>query len=263
MEKSDIMEVIRQADLVLVGLGKEFDGERELSRNEEHAKGTEMLKREGLHWLIPGWNDACLGKGEDCAVEKALEKLVCLLQDKNYFVVSVSTNAKIAGLPWKNGKFVMPCGSAAKKQCANGCEGVLQESSEEDGEKLKLLYGELRKGIRPSGGEGLLGRCPKCGGSLIFNSIYASNYNEEGYLRQWETYMKWLQGTLNRRLAVLELGVGMDFPSVIRWPFEKAAFFNKQAHFFRVNETLYQLTEELAGKGCGISQNAIDWLGQL
>ena len=75
--------------------------------------------------------------------------------------------------------------------------------------------------------------------------------------------MKWLQGTLNRKLFILELGVGMRFPTVIRWPFEKAAFYNKRACFCRVNEKLYHLTEELAEKGWGISQNAIDWLLKL
>ena len=34
----------------------------------------------------------------------------------------------------------------------------------------------------------------------------------------WETYTKWLQGTLNRNLVILELGVGMELPQLIRFP---------------------------------------------
>ena len=34
----------------------------------------------------------------------------------------------------------------------------------------------------------------------------------------WETYTKWLQGTLNRNLVFLELGVGMELPQLIRFP---------------------------------------------
>ena len=37
----------------------------------------------------------------------------------------------------------------------------------------------------------------------------------------WETYTKWLQGTLNRNLVILELGVGMELPQLIRFPFER------------------------------------------
>ena len=82
-------------------------------------------------------------------------------------------------------------------------------------------------------------------------------------MQDWESYMKWLQGTLNKKLLVLELGVGLQFPSVIRWPFEKIANLNKKAKFYRINEKLYQLTEELSEKGIAISENAIDWLNLL
>ena len=66
----------------------------------------------------------------------------------------------------------------------------------------------------------------------MLNNVYAENYDESGYLDQWGHYRKWLQGTLNRRLFVLELGVGMRFPSVVRWPFEKVAFFNQKIASF-------------------------------
>ena len=108
-----------------------------------------------------------------------------------------------------------------------------------------------------------LGKCPECGAPLILNNVYAEKYNENGYLPDWQIYTKWLQGTLNKKLLILELGVGMQFPSVIRFPFEKIAFYNNKAEFYRVNEKLYHLTEELKDKGKAISENAIDWLLSL
>ena len=60
------------------------------------------------------------------------------------------------------------------------------------------------------------------------NNVYAENYNENGYLSDWQIYTKWLQGTLNKKVLILELGVGLVFPSVIRWPFEKIAFYNQK-----------------------------------
>ena len=66
--------------------------------------------------------------------------------------------------------------------------------------------------------------------------------------------------TLNKKLCVLELGVGMNLPNIIRWPFEKIAYYNKKASFFRVNGSLYQLTEKLSDKGISIGENAIDFL---
>ena len=55
----------------------------------------------------------------------------------------------------------------------------------------------------------------------------------------------------------------MNLPNIIRWPFEKVAFYNQKAKFFRINETLFQLTQEIAEKGESIEMNAVDFLANL
>ena len=272
----DLMEKLDQCDMVLVGLGEEFDGKARLRQIPEYVKGCGILEKEGLKWLIPFWNELCSEKLGESLLEQSLARLTTLLENKNYFVVSVSTNSRIAHHPWKNGRLVMPCGTVLRKQCGDGCRDVLSEVTETEREELRErlirmgerdsfqdISGRYEAGSGGGQGEKLLGICPKCGMPLVLNNVYAKAYNEDGYLERWRLYTKWLQGTLNHRLLVLELGVGMDFPSVVRWPFEKVTFFNQKAFLCRVNEKLYQLTEELAEKGCGISQNAIDWLSRL
>ena len=165
---------------------------------------------------------------------------------------------------WKEGRLVSPCGSLIRKQCPERCDEGLQEISEAERRRLEIIFenAEALSMFRENenGNEAVLGTCPSCGKPLICNNVYAEKYDENGYLPQWQLYTKWLQGTLNRKLLILELGVGLKFPSVARWPFEKIAFFNKKAEFVRVNGTLYQMSEELADKGISIHQNAIDWL---
>ena len=182
----------------------------------------------------------------------------------NYFVISVAMNCSIANAPWKAGRLVMPCGTAAKLQCAGECGGEPIPLSEQDSRLLEEIMDELYEGKFSPEKSDRFGSCEDCRGPMVLNNIWAGkNYNEKGYLEQWGQYTKWLQGTLNRRVLILELGVGMGFPTVIRFPFEKAAFFNQKAEFCRINEKLYHLTEELKGKGQGISQNAIDCLRNL
>lgn len=263
-KNAEILDKIGHSDKILVGLGEEFDDIRSLRQVPEYEKGSGILKNAGYDWLIPAWNEFWRQRQGDSHIVSALEKLAVLLEGKDIFVVSTSINGRIAesGL-----RTVMPCGSLEKKQCAEGCVGTLQDITEKD--HLRLWQGFELLADKSSTCDGDvqklfgLGKCPECGKSLVLNTVYTKNYNENGYLEQWNQYTTWLQGTLHHSLLVLELGVGMQFPSVIRWPFEKAAFFNHKAFFGRVNEKLYQLTEELSGKGCGISINAIDWLNQL
>lgn len=258
MERQDLIQKIEDAEMILVGFGEAFDGKGKLRQKPEYRRGCEILKKEGLSWLLPGWSEYCLERWGDGSVEAALERLDTLLEGKNHFGVSVSTNSSIA----RRKRLVMPCGSVLQKQCAGGCKGVLEETCREDRALLEEFFHGLAGGC-PERKAVSLGICPECGREFVLNTVYAENYNEEGYLDQWRLYMKWLQGTLNRRLLILELGVGLQFPSVIRWPFEKAAFYNRKAFFCRVDEKLYQLTKELAEKGCGISKDAVEWLAGL
>lgn len=79
----------------------------------------------------------------------------------------------------------------------------------------------------------------------------------------WETYMKWLQGTLHKKLLVLELGVGLKYPSVIRFPFEKTVYFNQSADFIRVHDKLFQLPAELNGRGNSVKADAVELLANM
>lgn len=103
-------------------------------------------------------------------------------------------------------------------------------------------------------------RCEKCGGRLRFNQVGVSRYAQEGYLEQWNVYTKWLQGTVNKRLCMVELGAGMAYPGIIRFPFEKMVLYNRKAFLYRVHPLLYQLGEEVGERGLGIAEDPVDFL---
>uniref|UniRef100_UPI0040566BD2 hypothetical protein n=1 Tax=Acetatifactor sp. TaxID=1872090 RepID=UPI0040566BD2 len=258
---NDFLEAIRDADMVLVGLGEEFNQLKLLKEIPEYIIAKEQLDATGKEWLIPALNTYFSGRQDK--LYQVLGKFAEVLAEKNYFVVSVSTNDVIKNIMWREKRLVMPCGGTWMKQCVANCGQKLEEVNATDQDVLQEYIKNISASIVSDNSVPDLGYCPKCGKPLVLNSIYTQNYDENGYLEQWQLYTKWLQGTLNRKLVVVELGVGMQCPSVIRWPFEKVAFFNQKASFWRINEKLYQLSEELSGKGTSISMNAIDWLGLL
>ena len=262
MALEEIRRKIEEAEMILIGLGEEFQHSANVRKMPEYERGKTILQEAGIFWLLPTWDDYCerVLKGDTAEI---LKKLADILSDKNYFVVSVAMNDFIVQVPWRAGRLVMPCGSSTKLQCAGGCGEKPFCLSEHHKRLLEEIMCDLFHGEFNFEKANDLGCCEKCNAPLILNNIYAEHYNEEGYLEQWNLYTKWLQGTLNRNVLILELGVGMKFPSVIRFPFEKIAYFNQKAQFYRINEKLYQMTEELSGKGCGLSQNAIDCLRNL
>ncbi len=258
----EIREKIDGAEMVLVGLGEEFQCPECARKLPEYEKGKEALQKAGYLWMVPAWDDYC-GRKAKSDVCMVLGKFADILAEKNYFVVSVAMNDYIVKTPWRPGRLVMPCGGSRKLQCRGKCNEEPVILSADDSLLLEEIMEDLYRGEFMPEKAGGFGKCKSCNTSMVLNNIYAENYNENGYLEQWNLYMKWLQGTLNRRVTVLELGVGMRFPSVIRFPFEKVAYFNRKAQFYRINEKLYHLTEELKEIGQGISQNAIDCLRNL
>ncbi|MGN0424335.1 MAG: hypothetical protein ACI4FY_03380 [Acetatifactor sp.] len=266
------------AEMILVGLGEEWDEKRVLKDCAAFRVGQQCLEENELTWLIPAWNDYCLTRVDSKAAD-ALDNLQRFLGEKNYFVISTSTNSLIAATPWREGRLVMPCGTAGKKQCGSDYEKKVMPLTNEDRKKLFCLMEELwelcGEGADPdqqelAGGidfrdraDRVLGICDICGRNYRLNTVYTDDYREEGYLPQWNLYTKWLQGTVNRKLLILELGVGMQFYTIIRFPFEKIAFYNQKCRFFRINEKLYQLTPELKEKGMSVSENVVDCFATL
>lgn len=80
---------------------------------------------------------------------------------------------------------------------------------------------------------------------------------------KWNEYLDWLKNTLNRKLTILELGVGFKYPEVVRFPFEKTVMYNKKAYFYRINDMFYQLPEELSERGEGLKMDVSTFVNEL
>ncbi len=86
---------------------------------------------------------------------------------------------------------------------------------------------------------------------------------EEDNEKQWNEYTKWLQQTLNKDLFLLELGVGFDMPTMVRWPFEKIAKLNNKAFLYRVNENFPQLPDDIGDKGESVKMTVGEFLDTI
>jgi len=249
-----ITEQIKEADLVLVGIGEEMDLHKQIRTDERYLMAQEMEKD---RWMLPFIEKILLREWEEKGRE-AYQNLAKCLHGKNYFVVSLCLDDAWKGTELNEERIVKPCGGYDKLQCSEKCSSDLYEVPDE-------LLGQIQECLLTGGSRNEVQEpvCPACQKPLVFNNINAANYLEEGYMDKWLIYRKWLQGTVNKKVCILELGAGMKYPTVIRWPFEKIAFFNQKSQMFRVHSRLYQITEEIKERGYGIRQNPVDFLKEL
>ncbi|MCM1182793.1 MAG: hypothetical protein NC337_05420 [Roseburia sp.] len=255
--REKLLESVRTARMVLIGVGEEFnEGFRDIGRFPRLMSALKEVDiNPALEWTVPFLEQLYLERTGDGIQLEAYAKLYELIKDKDYFFITTCIDGHIRRAGFALERIVEPCGSYERLQCRAGCCDALYPSED--------FTRHVRRALADGAGLDTLTQrvCPECGEPLVFNNITVEGkYVEAGYRPQWERYTKWLQGTLNKELCILELGVGMSLPDVIRWPFEKIAFYNRKADFFRVNGGIWQMTEELKDKGISIEMNAVDFL---
>lgn len=231
----NLRDFFQDADMILVGIGENF---------QDKFEGIEVIDEKNVTVLEDYTRKKYLDTNPKSDITEAYDKLAEILEGKNYFVVTLCTDDKIYNSNIKSDRIVAPCGSYSFLQCEDVCT--------EDIYPIEEFESVLDKGEEPI--------CPKCGKKLVMNHIGVKKYSEEGYLKKWNIYMKWLQGSLNKNVRILELGVGLKYPSVIRWPFERVTLINNKAKFMRVHKQLFQLTEDIREKGISIEENPVEFL---
>lgn len=169
-------------------------------------------------------------------LRRAYEALYSLAEGKDYYLVTTVTDGAVYDTAFDGKRVTAPCGNIHWRQCSKACTKDIWEE------------GEVPSDI-----------CPHCGAPMTGNTIQAEAYIEEGYLPGWTAYKTWQGSALNRRLLMLELGAGLDSPTVIRWPFERIAFLNQKAYLFRVHENLSQLPKDIQRAGRR-EENSLDWV---
>ena len=230
----ELNKILDEYDMILLGIGEGFEEEfpEEMKQGKEYSLEKDIQRKNYLE------------EHKNTKADLAYQKLAEGLKNKNYFVVTLCQDDKIYHSGLKKERMVAPCGSYSFLQCTNVCSSDIYNFEE--------MKESIEKGESPV--------CPHCKEPLVMNRIGVPKYSEEGYLPQWNLYTKWIQGTLNKKLLLLELGVGMKYPSVIRWPFEKMCYINEKARLVRVNDYLHHMTEELKEKGDSVQENPVEFV---
>lgn len=242
---SEIKEKIKTADLVLIGVGEQVAvPTRLMDKDEKYAK---ILEENMENDYYPYLQQVFIKENKQKYVE-FYNRLYELLEDKNYYVITTNVDDVIYESKISAERIVAPCGSIHQYVCKE-CKGAI-EMFERDcvAENQQMIEaGDIS--------ELSVKKCPVCGKLMTPNIVSYEYYDENGYLEKWNHYTKWLQGTVNRNLCILELGVGLNYPTVVRWPNERIVTYNNKAYMYRIHEKLYQLSEGIGERAKSVPEN--------
>lgn len=226
MKYEEIVQKINECPILLIGIGRELKVNAEkLGVEPDTAAYAERMSR-----LLEQDEEQLM-----VPYREAYETIKKLTEKKDYFIVTTNTDGMLERMGFQPERIVSPCGSVYRMQCENPEHGVWEKDT----------------------------ACPVCGKHGVLNIVKNKPYNENGYLKQWESYTRWLQRTINRNIFILELGEDFETPTVIRWPFEKIAFINQKAAFARVNSRLPQISEEIKERAFSVNEDSMQFLDKI
>ena len=182
-----------------------------------------------------------------------------LLEGKDYYIVSLTIDPYLSQMGFDMDRCVKSmwqCTAyAMQKWCTEElyiAKSIMQVFSEklrqkmQDVSETELQESVLTDLVNDCREEIAKLICPKCGAPLFFNTLEATRYREEGYLGNWQMYMKWLQSSVNTE-AVRDRSRGRDVITVC-YPlaFEKTVYYNQKSSLYRIHHTFHQVNHEIA-----------------
>ena len=113
--------------------------------------------------------------------------------------------------------------------------------------------------------KGLYTLCPRCGESMEIN-IRKDEYfvQDEQWYAERGRYQEFLEENKRNKVVFLELGVGYNTPTIIRYPFEQMAANWPQATLVRIGRSQASVPKKLGDKGISIDdgiQTALNEIG--
>lgn len=263
----DAAEMIRNAEYVLIGAGAGMStaagaqyGGKFFEKNfgefqKKYGKGPYMqdmyyagfypFPDEESYWGY--WSKQALLGGINLDVTSLHRLLLESLSDKKIFVLSTNADAQFvkAGLPCE--KIFCTQGDYFHIQCGKGCHDKTYDAVE-----LFQQMDQARMDCKiPSS---MVPKCPVCGGSMDMN-LRKDNFfvQDDGWYEAEERFSDFLSEAINKKLVLLELGVGFNTPTIIRFPFEKLVRDHDNINLIRLNLDQTVVPESFGERAVGIN----------
>lgn len=154
--------------------------------------------------------------------------LLELVKDKDYFVITTNVDHCFQKAGFDKERLFYTQGDYGLFQCSEPCTPVTY-----DNEEAVRAMVEQQSGMKiPSE---LIPKCPNCGKPLTMNLRSDDKFVEdEGWDAAAERYNRFLR-TRTGKILFLELGVGYNTPSIIKFPFWQMTANNPDAVYACVN----------------------------
>lgn len=256
---------IRNTDCVIIGAGAgastaagiQYGGKRftdnfaefikkygEHYMTDMYAAGFYPYPSEEAKWGY--WSKHALMNRFDPPALPLYTELYDIVKNKEYFVLTTNVDHQFYKAGFDEKRIFATQGDYGKIQCQKACHPKTYDA--------KDLFRKMDKARRdcliPSE---LVPKCPVCGGNMAMN-LRCDNYfvEDEAWHEAADRYAGFLEQHKDKKVVLLELGVGFNTPIIIRFPFEKMVRENSSYSLIRMNMDEAVVPESFGKRAIGI-----------
>lgn len=176
-------------------------------------------------------------------------QLLKIIESKDYFVLTTNVDYQFQKSGFDESRIFATQGDYGLIQCMHGCHNKTYDAIE--------MFNQMNQAVKdclvPSY---MVPKCPVCGGPMTMNLRCDQYFVED---EKWniaaDYFEKFLKTIKNKKIVLLELGVGFNTPAIIRFPFEKMMRENNNATLVRLNLDEAIVPKNFGKRAVGINED--------
>lgn len=236
---------LERADAVVIGAGAglsvsagfSYDGERfeknfgdfrrKYGFTDMYSGGFYPYSSLEEYWAW--WSRHILLNRYDVPVGEPYGDLLKLIQDKDYFVITTNVDHQFQLAGFDKKRLFYTQGDYGLWQCSKACHDKTYDNEE----AVRFMAAEQKDLKIPSE---LIPKCPVCGAPMTMN-LRCDNFfvQDAGWYAAADRYDDFIRRHKNMHILFLELGVGMNTPGIIKYPFWQMTYQNPKAVYVCVS----------------------------
>ncbi len=185
------------------------------------------------------------------------QKLKELVEAKKYFVLTTNVDHQFQKADFGEDHIFATQGDYGLIQCMRGCHPKTYDAVE----MMTQMEQAREDCLIPSH---MVPKCPVCGGPMNMN-LRSDQYfvEDEAWHEAESRFGAFLNACQDQKTVLLELGIGFNTPTIVRFPFEKLARERENMTLVRLNLDEAIVPESLGRRAIGISADMADSVTDL
>lgn len=223
------------------------DFEEKYGFHDMYSGGFYPYKTLREHWAY--WSRYIYVNRYVDAPKAVYDDLFRLIKDKDYFVITTNVDHCFQKAGFDKKRLFYTQGDYGLFQCSEPC-------CEETFENKEMVIDMIEQQETMKIPADLLPKCSHCGKPLTMNLRSDDKFVEdEGWHKAAERYENFLRTRQGQRILYLELGVGYNTPSIVKYPFWQMTAKNNKATYACINYGEALCPDEIAERSICINED--------